>query len=339
LETPIYKVDLDYEVSLFDPHYEEDSPASQKIIREFEYVFFLINNKKTILKNYSSYDQSYLDSLKKLNFTIPDLNPKAARFQNWWGFHHDRQLEITLNSKLTSALIASQNNWGFEEGAIVENFAEVLAHLKKFPDIEKWMIKSPNSFSGIGHSQFRADSLNESVLTKKIVDKVLLEPVYERVFDIGTTFEIENGIIKRQFMVENFNSEAGSFKGGAGSSNVDKFKKYILEKHIYSLDELEKTTQQIAQKYLTLGALSNIQIDSFVYLKNGNLKLYPLVEVNYRKSMGLVIQSLAEKYPEAKWIEWKVESAKKLKTNPISSDWIKLSPDGNHFQSFFKYFL
>jgi hypothetical protein len=163
--------------------------------------------------------------------------------------------------------------------------------------------------------------------------------VYERIFDIGTTFEIENGIIKRQFMVENFNSEAGSFKGGAGSSDVDKFKKYISGKYEYSLDELEKTTQQIAQKYLTMGALSNIQIDSFVYQKNGNLKLYPLVEVNYRKSMGLVIQSLAEKYPEAKWIEWKVESAKKLKTNPISSDWIKLSPDGNHFQSCFKYFL
>ena len=82
---------------------------------------------------------------------------------------------------------------------------------------------------------------------------------------------------------------------------------------------------------------SNIQIDSFIYRENGELKLYPLVEVNYRKTMGLVIQSLAEKNPEARWIEWKIESNKNLKIHPIEVDWIKLSPDGNLFQSYLKY--
>jgi hypothetical protein len=332
----IYKVDLDYEAFLFEPQYVENSPANQKIIREFEYVFFLINQENAILKNSQSYDQSYLLSLKKLGFVIPEFNPEAKTFEYWWGQHLNIELERTLNSKLTSARIALLNRWGFQEGAIVETIEELNIHLKKFPKIVKWILKRPDSFSGIGHRQFRSDSLDESSLSKILVGKVLLEPVYERVFDIGTTFEVVDGIIKRQFMVENFNSEAGSFKGGAGSGDVDKFKKYILKKYSYSLNELEKTTQEIAQTYLDLGADSNIQIDSFIYRENGELKTYALVEVNYRKTMGLVIQSLASKYQEADWIEWRVESTKNLKNNPLTLEWIKLSPDKNHFQSFLK---
>lgn len=331
-----YKVDLDYEAFLFDPQYREDSPSNQKIIREFEYVFFLVNQERAILKNCKSYEKPYLEHLKNRGFVIPEFNPDAVTFDYWWGQHQNKELEKSLNSKLTSAQIALQNHWGFKEGAIVETLDELKAHLKKCPQREKWIIKHPNSFSGIGHNQFRADSLDESRLLKILVEKVLLEPEYARVFDIGTTFEVVDGIIKRQFMVENFNSEAGRFKGGAGSNNVDKFKKYIFEKYSYSLEELEKTTQQIAQTYLNLGAVSNIQIDSFIYREDGELKTYALVEVNYRKTMGLVIQSLAEKYPEADWVEWRVESAKNLKNNPLSSEWIKLSPEGNHLQSFLK---
>ena len=45
-----YKVDLDYESFLFDPNYFEENPANLKIIKEFEYVFFLINKDHVILK-------------------------------------------------------------------------------------------------------------------------------------------------------------------------------------------------------------------------------------------------------------------------------------------------
>jgi hypothetical protein len=331
-----YKVDLDYEASLFNPGYVKDSPANQKIIREFEYVFFLIQKEKSVLKNVKSYEKNYLNELENLGFVIPRFDPLATEYECWWGHHHNTELERKLNSKLSSAEIAAKNNWGFYQGAIVKNLDELRFHLQKHPQVKKWIIKHPYSFSGIGHSQFSIDSFDELVLTKILVDKVLLEPVYDRVFDIGTTFEIANGTMKKWFMVENFNSKAGGFKGGAGSNGVDKFKKYIFEKYSYPLDELEKITQEIAETYLGLGALSNIQIDSFIYQEDGELKLYPLVEVNYRKTMGLVIQSLAEKYSEANVVEWRVESAKKVKTDPLTPDWIKLSPEGNSFHSFFR---
>ena len=331
-----YKVDLDYESFLFDPNYFEENPANLKIIKEFEYVFFLINKDQAILKNIKTYQKSYLENLDLLGFVIPECNSLIKDFEYWWGHREDRELSKKLNSKLTSAKIALQNNWGFKEGAIVKDLNELQNHLLKFPHIDNWLLKRPNGFSGIGHYSFQSHSYDEKYLSKLLVEEHLLEPAYERLFDIGTTFEIENGIIKNQFMVENFNSKKGSFKGGAGANNVEKFKKYIFLKYQYSLDELERITREVADYYIGLGADSNIQIDSFVYLEEGQMKLYALVEVNYRKTMGLVIQSLANKFPEADWVEWKIESVKKLKENPMEKEWIRLSPKDNHFQSFMK---
>ena len=274
--------------------------------------------------------------LKKLSFFVPNLTPNAEIYEYWWGHHQDKKLEQMLNSKLLSAELAQKNQWGFQEGAIIDSITELKNHLKKFPHIKKWIIKRADSFSGIGHHQFSPDLLNECLLSGIVKSKVLLEPVYERIFDIGTTIEVVDGKKTRHFMVENFNSESGGFKGGAGASDVDKFKKYIFKKYSYSLDELESITMKIADIYLSMGARSNIQIDSFIYKDGGELKLYALVEVNYRKTMGLVIQSLADKFSKASSVEWIIDTSKFFKNHPPLSDCIKLSPEGNHFQSFLK---
>lgn len=331
----IYKVDLDYEASLFDQNYHEDSPANNKIIREFEYVFFLAEKDICHLKNCKCYEKKYLDNLRELGFTIPILDPQATSYDYWWGFHHDREVEQICNSKLTSAKLAKAHQWGFSEGAIVETLVDLKNHLAKFPERENWILKSPHGFSGIGHRQFNIKNIDDNILTKMLMGSSLLEPVYERIFDIGTTFIVENGVIQKQFMVLNFISPSGAFLGGAGAKNGDKFKKYILKKFSFSLDELETTTQLIAKKYLELGAVSNIQIDSFIYLDQGVLKTYALVEVNYRKTMGLIIQSLAERFDSDsdELVQWKIQPAKLAAPG---AEWIKLSPEGNMFQSFFK---
>lgn len=335
-----YKVDLDYESFLFDPNYIENSPASLKIIREFEYIFFLVNQEECALKNARNYDKNYLNKLKNLGFIIPKLDPDAPNATSWWGNRHDYALEQFLNSKITSANIAQKNGWGFFQGALVKNTEEIEAHLKKYPEYKNWIIKRPHGFSGIGHYQFKADNLNKFILNKILIGEVLLEPLYERLFDIGSTFEVQNGLITRQFMVENVNSSNGGFKGGVGASSVEKFKKYINEKYQYSLDELENVTSEIANSYLSLGALNNIQIDSFIYIENNELKLYPLVEVNYRKTMGLVIQALADKYPECERITWFIKSQKEITDESdfytANGEMTRLSPDGTHFMSYLK---
>ena len=86
-----------------------------------------------------------------------------------------------------------------------------------------------------------------------------------------------------------------------------------------------------------MGAINNIQIDSFVYVEDDVLKLYPLVEVNYRKTMGLVIQSLADKYPECSVVEWVIRTKKEIIEDENfykRNDFVRLSPDGTHFQTY-----
>lgn len=337
-----YKVDLDYESFLFDPNYIENSPANQKVIREFEYVFFLVNKEKCALKNVRTYEKNYLNKLQKLDFVVPELNANAKEAESWWGNRHSYSVEQFLNSKITSAELAMKYNWGFYNGALISSSDEAEAHVRKFPQYKNWIIKRPHSFSGIGHYQFTSETINKFIMNKIISGKVLLEPMHERVFDIGTTFVVENGEIKRQFMVENCNSAQGGFKGGVGAKTLADFKNYIQETYSYSLDELESVTQEIAKKYIELGAINNIQIDSFVYKEDGILKLYPLVEVNYRKTMGLVIQSLADKYPECKRVEWVIRTQKEISEDADfynRGELIRLSPDGTHFQTYLKKIL
>jgi hypothetical protein len=206
------------------------------------------------------------------------------------------------------------------QGDIVHSHDDANKLLSLYP-FQNWLMKNPDGVSGSGHMIFNCKSFSGTYL---------MEPIYERVFDIGTTFECIDGKLTNIFMVENLNSKNGSFKGGIAARNISYFKKYILDKYNFDLSELEEITHKIFTKYQTLGATSNVQIDSFVFTENGKLRLYPLVEVNYRKTMGLVLQNLVS-LMNSNLIEWKVTHTSLLDNE---TSWIKISPSGNRFNSF-----
>lgn len=331
---PVYEIDLDYEASLYDPAYNSQSAHSLKTIKEFEYIFFLLNQQKCTLKNKREYTSDYLNHLRQLGFTIPLLNPNAENAIPFWGHHHDRKIEQMLNSKLLSCEIAKNNEWGFEKGAIVTSLEELEKHLKFFPEIASWILKSPVSFSGIGHYSFQVAQLNQKILEEKLKGPMLLEPRFDRLFDIGTTLVISEGEVKAVFMVENFNSAHGAFRGGMACTSNENFLKQIKLKYEFDLSELYEIALAIGKEYIRRGARHNVQIDSFIYKEAGKLKLYPLVEVNYRKTMGLVLSALADKFADDKYIEWKIFSKKELAEVKLPAHAIELSPAGNTFRSF-----
>lgn len=335
-----YRVDLDYENYLFDKNYNQEDPQYLKIAQSFEYAFFLINQENCQLKNLKNYSKKYLTHLKNLGFIIPQFAPEALETINFWGVRKNKALEQLVNSKMTSARIACENGWGMFEGIIADKLSDVINHLERFPNHERWLIKRPHSFSGIGHYFFSKLDMKLEVIEKILEEPVILEPVYERVFDIGSTFIVKDHQITSTFMVENFNSENGRFKGAMSASDNEKFKKEIFKKYHYDLSELESITSKIAHLYLEMKVESNVQIDSFIYKENGKLKLYPLVEVNCRKTMGLVAQSLALKHPEASYLEWKIfnhkETQKEMKDNADFKNWIEVSPEDAFFKSFYR---
>jgi hypothetical protein len=315
-----YKVNLDYESYLFDPHYKENSPKATAMIKEFEYVFFIINKEKCILKNFREYDQVYLEKMEKLGFVIPEFNSLEKLYSNWWGPQLDLELEKKLNSKITSAKLAIENKWGMFDGDIVQSPEEALALMKK-SKYTNWILKNPYGVSGSGHQMYTGQDFTGNHL---------LEPIHQRVFDIGTTFEILDGKLVNSFMVLNLNSKNGSFKGGIAGRNSNIFNEFILRNYKYDLGHLSEVLFEIYNYYRHLGANSNIQIDSFVYLEDGILKLYPLVEMNYRKTMGLVLDHLTKIF-SSDLIEWKVTHTNDLED---INKWVKLSPEGNRFKSY-----
>lgn len=331
-----YKVDLDYESYLFNPDYHEENNDFLKLVREFEFVFFYINNEEASLKNLRDYSDDYIQKLVQLGFKKPQLNPFATDYIYWWGNRKNLELEKLLNSKITSAKCGKELDVGFFHGAIVSSLEDVQRHLSQ-NNFDKWILKSPTSFSGIGHQVFEKEHPPQ-----KIYPQSLLEPFYQRIVDLGTTFICEDGELIDYFIVENKNSEKGSFKGGVAAKNRIIFKKYIWQKYQIDLAEYEKSCKKIFEYYQKIGATSNVQIDSFFYWdeKKKQAIMYPLVEVNYRKTMGLFLHSLASKIlAKDNDVDDEVVDVVITHRGDIYSqdlNYILLSPPGNKFYSYAK---
>lgn len=332
-------VNLDYEAYLFDSHYHENADQFVRAVKEFEHVFFLFAKKSDSMITYNEYSEEDLLRYQKLGFEIPKLTPKARINKNlpidyWWGRKHDLPLEKFLNSKLTSIMIAKKLHLGFYQGAVVNSYAEFLTHLNHHPEITEWVLKNPFGMSGRGHYLFSTDKKIPEHIVKS---RTILEPLYKRVLDLGTTFIVEDGKIVDQFMVINFNDHIGQFKG-AGTSLNQKAIGHFLEKAFgIAIDLIQGQLQQIADEYLQHKPQNNIQIDSFFYLdQNNKFQFYPLVEVNCRKTMGLVVYQLAKRHPEA-WCEWRFdENNYDVKKDEIES--FRLSPQNVKTQTYVRYF-
>ena len=300
-----------------------------------------------------SYDEKYLEHLRQLGFEIPSIMVHESSLSSFsasasssghiivrpfWGHHHDACVERLLNSKVTSARLAKEKGWGFhkDHSTFVRTYEDVVTHVQKYHKVDRWLLRRPLYSAGIGQKMFFASTFTRDMLAKylKCDDSdndenddhalVLLEPFYTRVVDIGTTFVIDsNGDILRQFLVENYIAESGGFIGGTAAATYEVFKMYIERKYrFYDLDALMEMTKEIVKCYIEMGARGNVQIDSFVYkyIEDGvsdNLvmRIYPLVEVNYRKTMGLVIQRLADMHTSNdsfQYVEWKLIPKKQL---------------------------
>jgi len=292
-------VDLDYESYLFDPNYNE---ASVQVINKrkwLEFVYFFIENSSdSILKNHLSYSDEYLEYLKNLGVKIPILDPEAREVQYWWGKRLNLKLEQELNSKITSSKMAQSLSLGFYQGHFVVSKDDLVEKIKLNNKCSKWMLRNPYSFSGIGNKIVLASEV-ESI--KPFNNECLLEPFYDRLCDIGTTIFFDqqswspNGIIREMFVVENFNSDKGQFSGGRGFRNLEKFAEYFHDKYKLKVDYIFPILEKIALEYYSLGARDSIQIDSFFYFDaKKEIQFYPLVEVNYRKTMGQFIKKVAD---------------------------------------------
>ena len=271
------QVNIDFEPQLFNV----ESKTSFNV--EFEYIYFFFNGNN--LKNARNYPKDYLDYLKTLGLEIPNFSPDDPNPFNWWGEVSEKSR--TLNSKITALEIAQQNGLCPLGVRLVNNIEEVEKILIDNPE-KDFFIRDPYLAAGNNSSILSQNKFNKKFVSKLLSKRaMIMAPYFNRLMDIGTIFE--KGKIE---FLWNLNSRDGKFKGGIIYKNDEDLFSFIDKKWGIKNEEILESQNRVYNLYLSRGAQGIIQIDSFLYIEDGIVKYYPLVEVNYRKSFGLFINRL-----------------------------------------------
>ncbi len=267
MEEVKYHLNLDYENFL--------SGSSKKIkgASWFDHIFFFINtNEKSILKTTYKFSEEYLEYLLSLNLLSNKVSYKGTSIP-WWGKCVDLEKEKFFNSKI------SMTELGIHEGWIP--IPSVITKSEAMKELSYPMIaRAEWGFSGRGVSVIRNFEDIEKISTTSVFSQFV-----EKYKDYGVTFNLND---KNFFIIENYIDQYGQFKGGELKSIDDSIGSQNF-----------KILEVIRDKLASLGAKDSIQIDTFTY-KDG---FHPFVEVNYRKTMGLMIHSLNRIFPE-KFVYW-----------------------------------
>ena len=287
------RVNFDFEFSLFENNYVQTDKI-KKLNEDLEYIYFFCSDEQSIFCPFKKYQKDYLDYLISLGLKLPKIDCSYPP-RNWWGNTENLEIARLLNSKITSTKIASEHGLNPGGVAIIKTFDELSHHLSR-SDIKNWICRNPYAMAGFNSLIFEKEDLesNRKFLSRQLEKSALiLAPFFSRLLDLGFVFE--NGGIE---VTWNLNSKSGRFKGGIVFEKIQSLSLLIEERFRKNFNEIMDTEKKMAEIFNQLGNKGIIQIDSFLYLENGLVKFYPLVEVNARKSMGYFINKLKIFLPE-----------------------------------------
>lgn len=267
------RVNIDYESVLFH------SQLGPRGMNEYlEFLAFFVQDQPVLTEK--KYTPDYLDHVERVSGKRPELHSTGSA-TNWWGPLENIEQERFLNSKLTSTELAISQGW-------VD--ARILSGpIDSCPD--DFFFKDPFSMSGKG---FRPGS--DVKLIKKFPQ--ILERKLHRKFDFSHyIFGDGKSIAYSNSVDERFQYKGSEFLDWKDSSvkNLD-FYSLISEK---KWEEFHKQLKIIQDHYHVENGFG-YSVDSFVYEEEGQLSIYPLCEVNYRRTMGRVAYELSQRYAGAK---------------------------------------
>ncbi|GEM_PF-5648122 len=277
MEEVTYHVNLNYELFL--------SGSNKKIkgASWFDHIFFFINkNSKAILRSDYPFSDEYLNHLEKLDVSSIKI-AKNGKSSPWWGPCNDLEKERFFNSKITMTDLGLDENWIPIPSTTSVNIAKEILH---YPIIsrDEWGVSG------------RGIKILKSVEDFDLITKRSVYSEFVNKFnDYGITFDLEN---ETYFIIENYIDSFGQFKGG----EVKSVSESIGEENLSRMFD-------IRNKLIKLGAKGSIQIDTFTY--DGGF--HPFVEVNYRKTMGLMIHNLLNKF-DSNYVYWGILNIKNKKS-------------------------
>lgn len=256
-----YYPNFDYEFELAG---FPDSQFRRSIVARFEWLALLGINEGSV-KLSRAYAGEYLDYLKGMK-GLPEVVFEAIQTRNWWGELSNLPLEKKLNSKYFAASLARDIlGFNFQNFSVGDNLPTGFMAKKEF------------SVSGRG--------IITKLIEKELKEIKFIEPIYQRSLDIGSRYQKSNGkwVLSERSLNEidqNFNFRGATLK-------TDSQFEVNLESHDLDQQKILRALDQLLDE-----EVSEIQIDSFLYLDNGKLKAKAICEFNYRRSIVSVVYQL-----------------------------------------------
>ena len=318
------RVNLDFDQAL---HLGDIKFTSDKILKEFEYIYFLSNAEAALFSNVK-YDEDYLSYLVSKGFTPQKIVNKCKHYINWWGNLDNIEIARVRNSKIVNTEWAIENKFCPSSVKVVNNEKELNQYREGHKD-NKFYYRSEFGFSGISN-KILDGTKNYSLRYPGVVAQYL-----NIVFSFGVTVNLET---MDYYMVENIIDENGRFRGGM----ISEWKEIAKQLSI-SNEEFSKELSEIFQKLRVRFGAVILQFDSLLYWKDGKVLWYKVVEINYRRTMGHIIKCLYDKFGPGEWIfdqVDKVETYQKLEkslSKKYSSKLIITSPKHTKILSYYRY--
>lgn len=260
------RVNADYESVLF-----LNQPAPPIVNQSLEFLAFYLDERPVLTPK--KYSNEYLTHIEKLTGREVHLVSHGDSV-NWWGELKNIPLEQLLNSKITSTQFLIEQGW-VKDLLVIES----IENLKTLNRDKIWLLKNPYLMSG---QKFYTLFPNEELKENSISFPVIAEPLLERCFDFSHYFFSDG----RSICYENLVDSRFQYKGSkfSESNSVESLSCY-QQINPDKWEQFKYRLSKIDTYYRNLGA-QNFSVDSFVYKINGELFIYPMCEVNVRRTMG-----------------------------------------------------
>ncbi len=275
---------------------------------QLQYLAFLVaEDFETPLLSHAP-DPKYLDHLKSLGFSVSsyallsDIPTLSTSLSSWgpskslqtWALEKNISYKIPsfdLVKKIQSKEFSFKNFPQLERSALISSLEELTSWWNSF--IGPKVLKTLYGSSGRGHHISYDDDLCKATAFLKRNQTVIAQRWVERVVDFSTQWIIkEDGSFPYLGATVFENSSRGIYlKSTVGSEDLlFKDKIHFLKEHLIFA---EKAIKQL----VGLSFFGNVGFDAFVYIhpKTKKQTLFPIVEINARKTMGWAALQIAKK--------------------------------------------
>lgn len=266
------KVNADYESVLFS-----NKPGPAIVNQSLEFLVLFLEDRP--LYSEKKYDPAFLAYVEEITGKRPAVVTHGA-YENWWGSLSDIQLEKKLNSK-EYTLQFNNDSFLFNE-----------YQMPLDPSVT-YLAKNPFGMSGQNFLKFQGSELEKIQSFSNKYGKALIEPFFNRKHDFS--YYILNG--ESEICYQNLVDENFQYKGTLLSNRnslTPHGLSFFHELPLMEWEEFHSLKKQIKDEIKKSGVEGGYSIDSFTYVKNGQLKIRTISEINYRKTMGLVTWELAK---------------------------------------------